>query len=76
MVQYVNGMSCAINNDNKQLIINFEQSFPELGEQGFNNTNLVSESVVTIMMDLELVEKMHQVLSQVLKDIENGSFDE
>ena len=76
MVQYVNGMSCAINNDNKQLIINLEQSFPELGEQGFNNTNLVSESVVTIMMDLELVEKMHQVLSQVLKDIENGSFDE
>ena len=67
MVKYVNGFSCIVNNESKQLLMNFVQNFPKISEDGFDSSNIVSESVATIAMDLELVEKMYQALKSIFE---------
>lgn len=67
MVNYVNGFSCIMNNQSKQLLFDFTQEFPEKNEKGFNGSNIVTESVATIVMDLDVVERMYHVLKGVFE---------
>ena len=67
MVQYVNGFSCIMNSESKQLLIDFEQNFPKKNEKGFDSSNVVTESVSTLVMDFDLGQRLYQALKGVFE---------
>ncbi len=67
MLQYVNGFSCAVDNEKKEFIINFVQRIPKIDENGIQE-ELTTEAVSSIVMGVGVAEKLFHTLEEMLEE--------
>lgn len=67
MLQYVNGFSCAVDNEKEEFIINFVQRIPKIDENGIQE-ELTTEAVFSIVMGVGVAEKLFHTLEEMLEE--------
>ncbi len=67
MLQYVNGFSCAVDNEKEEFIINFVQRIPKIDENGIQE-ELTTEAVSSIVMGVGVAEKLFHTLEEMLEE--------
>lgn len=64
MLQYTNGFSCAMDQEEEEIIINFVQQSPVLDDEG-KVKEVKSEEVISLVMRKALVEKLLETLCEM-----------
>lgn len=67
MLQYVNGFSCAIDEEKREFILNFVQRFPKIKE-GNIGEEMEIEVISSLAMDKKVAERLRSALNDVLED--------
>lgn len=69
MLQYTNGFSCAMDQENGSMIINFVQKMPKIVNGAMDEETGV-ENVAALVMDRSTAENLLDALKQMLGDEE------
>lgn len=69
MLQYVNGFSCALNEEKEEFILNFVQRFPKIKDGKMENETDV-EVVSSLVMDMQIAKRLKNALGEMLEDEE------
>lgn len=69
MLQYTNGFSCAMDQENGSMIINFVQKMPKI-VNGVMDEETGVENVAAVVMDRSTAENLLDALKQMLGDEE------
>lgn len=67
MLQFTNGFSCAMDQKKEELMINFVQQVPEIGEDGKTQSVQV-EDVIKLVMGKVLAQDLLDALTEILAD--------
>lgn len=67
MLQFINGFSCAMDQEKEELIITFVQQVPEIGEDG-KATTVKVEEVVKLVMGKVTAQNLSDGLAEILTD--------
>lgn len=65
MLQYVNGFSCAMDEEKEDFMIHFVQRIPNL-EEGDLQEEMITENVASIVMGKAMAEKLLDALNEML----------
>lgn len=65
MLQFTNGFSCAMDQKKEELMINFVQQVPEIGEDGKTQSVQV-EDVIKLVMGKVLAQDLLDALTEIL----------
>ena len=67
MVQYVNGVSCAINEEKGEFMLNYTQRFPKIVQGNLEDEN-ETEVVSSLVMNTQVAERLRDALNDLLGD--------
>lgn len=67
MLQFTNGFSCAMDQEKEELMINFIQQIPELGEDG-KTKGIRAEEVAQLVMGKVLARNLLDALTEILEE--------
>lgn len=67
MVQYVNGFSCAINEEKGEFMLNYTQRFPKIVQGNLEDEN-ETEIVSSLVMNTQVAERLRDALNDLLGD--------
>lgn len=65
MLQFTNGFSCAMDQNKEELMINFVQQIPEIGEDG-KTQSVQNENVIKLVMGKVLAQNLLDALTEIL----------
>ena len=64
MLQFTNGFSCAMDQQKEELMINFIQQIPEIGDDG-KTENVRIEEVINLVMGKVMAQNLLEALSEI-----------
>lgn len=67
MLLFTNGFSCAMDQQKEELVINFVQQVPEVGEDG-KAKNIKVEEVSKLVMGKVMAQNLLEALTEILTD--------
>ncbi len=67
MLQFTNGFSCAMDKQKEELMINFIQQIPEIGDDG-KTENVRIEEVINLVMGKVMAQNLLEALSEILSE--------
>ncbi len=67
MLQFTNGFSCAMDQQKEELMINFIQQIPEIGDDG-KTENVRIEEVINLVMGKVMAQNLLEALSGILSE--------
>ena len=67
MLQFTNGFSCAMEKQKEELMINFIQQIPEIGDDG-KTENVRIEEVINLVMGKVMAQNLLEALSEILSE--------
>ena len=67
MLQFTTGFSCAMDQQKEELIINFIQQIPEIGDDG-KTENVRIEEVINLVMGKVMAQNLLEALSGILSE--------
>ncbi len=70
MQQYTNGFTCAMDQKKEEIVLNFLQQIPMIGEDG-KVENMQVEEVVKLVMGKALAQNLLDTLTEMLTEDEN-----
>lgn len=65
MLQYVNGFSCAMDNEREDFIINFVQRIPKIEDEGMQE-EMITENISSLVMNKNVAERLLDALKEML----------
>lgn len=65
MLHYVNGFSCAMDNEREDFIIHFVQRIPKVGDEGMEE-EMITENISSLVMGKNVAEKLLSALQEML----------
>lgn len=68
-VEYINGFSCAINEDRNELVINFLRTMPKTNEEGDFEDGVEASRICTIIMNSDNAMNLKNSIENLISNV-------